>query len=381
VRSESEGAPHSMEGIVLPLMTSAAHSNRQPRPLILLPPARAPGADAAEPNATAAPARGGPNDARQLEGASETADNGGSRHLSGDCRKLRQLRGAPEAVAQACAYFHTDAQTALLAFFSSKRTKGGVIRVAFVDAERRPAIGRSMEFSPCAARFNRTVASGRAAGDSYSQKFGAELLVPRGLRSGVSGHVATVTDVASADYVLIELCNIGRAWSGKNLRDLAPYLMSSYPELAALWRTQRSRFLITLTGDHGPCVQSNEKVGQIRTREWIDESVRGATMLMNEGSTQGGCYTPGTDIVIPTTAVLVEQGPHQCLSAAADDALLLLLLRDEQREAETTTTAQKRRNPLVFFAGKLDSKIRRHVVSLANDHPEFFVPSNLSGDE
>ena len=264
------------------------------------------------------------------------------------------LEDAPREILKACAYFRPDVREMLRVFFGKSK---GTIRMAFFDAEQRPAIGKTMDFSSCSARLNRTVHQhGRTSSSDYAQKFGAEVLVPRGLRWGVSSHVIPVTDAAEADYILVELCNIGRAWSGHTLRELAPHIGTD-KTLANLWREQRPRFLITLTGDHGPCVQSSEKIGQFKTRAWIDEAVRGATMLMNEGSTQGGCYAPGKDVVIPTSAVLVEQG---CLQCSASHTMP--------------------RQPLVFFAGKLDSKVRHRVVELI-DHPDFFVPHNLSGED
>lgn len=298
-----------------------------------------------EPTMTAMPASSKTSEGRDSLPADDTREPNDGCHL---------LETAPREVFRACAYFRPDMREMLGIFFGKPK---GTIRLAFFDAERRPAIGKTMDLSSCSARLNRTVEQhGRTSSSDYAQKFGAEVLVPRGLRWSVSGHVIPVTNAAEADYILVELCNIGRTWSGHTLRELAPHIGSD-KTVANLWQKQRPRFLITLTGDHGPCVQSSEKIGQFRTRAWIDEAVRGATMLLNEGSTQGGCYVSGKDVVIPTSAVLVEQGSLRCSS-------------------RNTMSRQ----PLVFFAGKLDSKVRHRVVELIN-HPDFFVPHNLTGED
>jgi hypothetical protein len=273
----------------------------------------------------------------------------------------RHLRNAPTVIQSACAAFRTEAVAPLGDFF---RPPGQLIRVAVADAEAsrgQPRVPKPMEQSSCASNLNKTVQKyGRTESD-FAHKFAAEVLLPRGLRN--SRFVASAT-LADADYVLVTLCNIGHANNGETIREIVPFVTKD-PALARAWALRRGRFLLTLTGDHGPCIQSNEKAGQFKARQWIDANLRGTTMLLNEGSTQSGCYNADTDVVIPTTAVLVEQGPLACrLPVLAD------------------TRADSRARPhLAFFAGKLDSKIRRDIAKAYVDTPAFYLPARLaSGD-
>ena len=93
-----------------------------------------------------------------------------------------------------------------------------------------------------------------------------------------------------------------------------------------------------LTGDHGPCRNSNEKVGRYRRRKWLEPRLRSSTLLMHEGSLQNGCYDPRKDVVVPTAAMARAAG-GECPAAP--------------------------RTVLAYFAGKPDSEVRRELIKMA----------------
>eukprot|EP00035_Acanthoeca_spectabilis_P026258 m.461947 g.461947 ORF g.461947 m.461947 type:complete len:493 (+) comp22464_c0_seq1:248-1726(+) len=258
------------------------------------------------------------------------------------------FRGASSLVANACDVFLADTRAQLASFF---RDGGPVVRLGIVDGEARFP-GKSIEKSSCSFRFNKSVLKfGRTESD-FAHKFAAELLLPRGLRN--SAHIEIV-GVDKADYVMVEMCNIGVMNSGEAIREIAPFIMKN-TTLKEMWKNHKAKFLLTLTGDHGPCIQSNEKAGQTKTRRWIDDSLRGATKLMSEGSKQGGCYDPPSDVVIPTSAILVEQDPLRC--------------------------PRVERKHLAFFTGKLDSLVRRDISKKFSGDSRFYIPERVqSGND
>ena len=261
---------------------------------------------------------------------------------SGSC--MTALRHAPDIVRNICGRWHRDAVMDIARFFEQPQP---ALRVAFVDAEARNGRG-SIERSLCTHRFNKTVMGSGWTSSDFAHKFAAELLIPRGMRN--SRFVSSVS-VPDADYVLVQFCNIGTANNGHTLRDIPSY-MTTHKDTAVVWRDKRHRVLLTLTGDHGPCIQSNEKANQIKERQWIDDTVRGATLLMNEGSKLGKCYNAQTDVVIPTSAIITEQGSLQC--------------------------PPTKQSHLIFFAGKLDSRVRRDLIKTFKTDPDFYLPDTLT---
>ncbi len=205
--------------------------------------------------------------------------------------------------------------------------------------------------SQCGQHFNASLTNQDASG--YVQKFSAELLVPSYLKR--SPYV--LVGEGESDFTVVEFCDIGRSNGGWSVRDL-PKIMEMESDFTRSWQLNRSSFVIVLTGDHGPCIQSNEKAGAFRTRKWIEEGIRNATFVLNEGSRQGGCYSPTKDIIVPTPVI-----PKLYPSIEMCEMLIT------------------ERKHLMFFTGKGDSLVRRDLMKTYAHDPDFFGPEKLSLSE
>ena len=298
--------------------------------------------------------------------------------------------GLPRSIASACSLVYPEVQPLLAQFWGGATGRTQPLRLQFLNVEplfvrfetdrknakRAVAMGgqplakpggqplakpgnrnfsdRSMTTSTCGWKFRKAVAKAGTPESDYLHKFSAELLLPEGLKRSPhrvgSGGVNASTP---PDYTIVEFCNIGRASQGQSLADLAEVI--SLDEAAGKrWAADRSSFVVVLTGDHGPCIQSNEKVGAFKRRRWISEDVREVGMLMNEGSMQGGCYLPSKDVVIPTPVVQAHYPKMTC-----------------------DTLPVTHRKHLMFFAGKLDAEVRDDLITSYKNDPDFYSPKRI----
>ena len=227
------------------------------------------------------------------------------------------------------------------------------LKIAVINLEESSKQG-SLVASPCAKAFNKTYFEGRQQTRDYAQKFASELLIPLAMKASPY----MWEDPLTADWIIVELCSIGRARQGQ-IQQQIPILMQTTKVGSALWAQRKNRLLLTLTGDHGPCKQSNEKAGQFRERPWIESQLKGVPMLLNEGSTQGGCYDASKDITVPSTAVVV--GSFQRDPPAQSS-------REATETEQCSTLPLNERRHLGFFAGKIDSEVRKYLYEAVGDN-------------
>lgn len=329
----------------------------------------------------AAPPRGGQQMGSQqskLDSPPPSDDSGGA----GGSPCTVAPASLPRSIASACSLVYPEVQPLLAQFWGGAAGRRQPLRLQFLNVEplfvqfetdkknakKAAAMGgqllakpggrdfsdRSLMKSTCGWKFGNAVAKTGTPESDYLHKFSAELLLPEGLRRSphrVGGGGANAS--AQPDYTIVEFCNIGRASQGQSLADLAEVI--SMDEAAGKrWATDRSSFVVVLTGDHGPCIQSNEKAGALKRRRWLSEDVREVRFLMNEGSRQGGCYLPRKDVVIPTPVVQAHYPKMAC-----------------------DTLPITRRKHLIFFAGKLDAEVRDDLVTAYKNDADFYSPTRI----
>ena len=263
----------------------------------------------------------------------------------------------PVSVRQLCPAMQGHMWAEARAFFTAR---GRPLKIAVVNLEAQVRRGSGhLAQTKCGKYFNNSL-QGLGAGRTrdYSYKFAAELLLPLGLRRSPY----FTEDAAAADWVVLELCIIGRTWQGQILNDV-PGMLGASPRAQPLWHNgsgrAAGRLLITLVGDHGPCIQSNEKAGQLKKRAWTSDAVGPLGMLMNEGSRQGGCYNPAKDLTVPTSAIVLGRPRRACADPSARAA------------------GQPPRPNLAFFSGKKDSEVRRELYKQLQGSPGLLFPDSL----
>ena len=218
--------------------------------------------------------------------------------------------------------------------------------------------------SQCAKSFNKTYFEGRQQTRDYAQKFASELLIPLAMKASPY----MWEDPMTADWIFVEYCIIGRARQGHFQKQI-PKLLEKTKAGSELWAQRRDRLLLTLSGDHGPCKQSNEKAGQIRERKWIESQLKGTPMLLNEGSTQGGCYNASKDITVPTTAVVMgsyQSAAHPPLPPPTSESARKVREAADTEQCKTLPLSERRN--LGFFAGKIDSEVRDYLYKNFGDN-------------
>lgn len=300
--------------------------------------------------------------------------------------------GMPHSIKTLCTVVKRGVWPRMQAFFSADADAAGVVdhpqlsrrtppprlKVAVLNLEETSKQG-TLEASPCAKKFNRTYFEGRMQTKDYAQKFASELLIPIAMKASPYFW----DDPMTADWIVVEHCSIGRAKQGQ-LQQQIPSLMQKTKWGPEVWAQRRDRVLLTLTGDHGPCTQSNEKLGQFRERPWIEPRLKGIPMMLNEGSTQGGCYTPGKDFTVPSTAVV--SGSHDGSRSRSRSRVARsnegeggdAYATEDQGggggdgtgDTECATLPLSKRRHLGFFAGKIDSEVRKDLYKIFADNVE-----------
>ena len=278
-----------------------------------------------------------------------------ARHLPASLRPLCPLLNAPLAPRLAQYY-----STAVPAFK--------------VHVQHLHPFGTSFEDTPCFAHFSRlclgqpegpslvcpnsTTRGGRApkkgkqSNSLYTGKFMAETLIPMGLKLSPQ-HTA---DPAEADVVLVSSCTVAYGREGSLAGRIVGHILEG--PTAQRWKKAPADFVVIGTNDHGFCANSKERFEDTKSATglempqkdpgWHDEKLKGATALLNEGSTQHRCFRSGIDVTIPTSQVV---GNNPACPAAQNMT----------------------RSRLAFLAGKASSRLRWHLAKKFKDDPDFVV--------
>lgn len=276
----------------------------------------------------------------------------------------------PRSISSACDTFYDWSKPLLRQFFVLEKDP---LRLdfLFVPPPQQARRNNAHQTPPptlfktsCAREFNKSRMQGSAYTDAYAAKFAAEVLIPFGLRQSPYFSRYIGNSVKTPDFVVVELCNVFGAHHAHMIPSIHTYI-TSLSQYAEAWHVNKSNFVVTLTWDHGPCVLSNEKNNAFQNRTWMDERIRGATLLQNEGSVQGGCYHRGSDFVIPTSVIILDK----YTSGAQPSARC------------TREPVRNNRSGSIFFAGKLDSLIRRNIAEYFNHDTDFYLPASLHHNE
>lgn len=282
------------------------------------------------------------------------------RHIPGGVVGCPAPAGSPRlppSVRQLCRVMRGNMWAEMQTFF----TTPSPLKIAFANLEvqvgKKP-VGQLIS-TKCAQYFNKSVGGGHGGRvQEYSYKFAAELLLPHGLKQ--SPYFSP--DAAAADWVVLEICVIGRTWQGQIQADIGRFLDADL-RTRWLWANgtapTATRLLLTLVGDHGPCKQSNEKVNQFKKRIWVAPSVEPLSLLLNEGSRQGGCYSPAKDLTVPTSATVLGR---------------------PRRTSCEEGTGSARKN-LAFFSGKINSDVRKDIYKHLKGTAGLLVPDKMTPNE
>eukprot|EP00035_Acanthoeca_spectabilis_P017170 m.358892 g.358892 ORF g.358892 m.358892 type:complete len:515 (-) comp16621_c0_seq1:1444-2988(-) len=183
---------------------------------------------------------------------------------------------------------------------------------------------------------------------AYTNKFMAEMLIPT---TALLSRYATAS-VEGADVILLSRCIASRGQGGSEVSLVPKEILKQGGVLAAAWKKRPSTFMLVLTNDHGPCENKKEpRLDEPVEFLWHSKDIGVATLLMNEGSTQQGCYRPSHDIVIPTSVVVGTLGLEGC-----------------SNPVDTPTEGRKH---LAFMAGTDSSRVRFHIYNAFKNDADF----------
>lgn len=123
----------------------------------------------------------------------------------------------PNSVAGLCSVVREGVWEQLLEFYGAKQQPP--LRI-FVQSADPP--GQAMLQGPCEKLFVKEFKKRAANDNPYAIKFAAELLIPSTLRKTRYAAISA----AAADFVLLEVCIIGRGQQGQYVQDVAERLIS-----------------------------------------------------------------------------------------------------------------------------------------------------------
>ena len=283
----------------------------------------------------------------------ESAANGGTepnkgRNRAADSKActLASDPRVPPSVQTLCSVTTRRVQAQLTAFFHGELDP---LRVFVEDADVRP-----MQGGPCEKLFNRAFNKREAHDNPYASKFAAELLIPIAMQ-----HTAySVKDPEEANFFLAASCVMGQGQQGQHTVVAADLVRERY---GTYWERNGGRdHGFVLTADHGPCLLFRERMGsqndffKYKRKRWQTDAIKGATLLVNEGSLHGGCYDPTKDIVVPTSVV---HNPEPLRCARDGDA------------GEGPPVQH-----LAFLGGLSSSTLRLHIRNHYAEDADFFTP-------
>eukprot|EP00051_Salpingoeca_urceolata_P031757 m.12856 g.12856 ORF g.12856 m.12856 type:complete len:462 (+) comp4373_c0_seq1:132-1517(+) len=255
----------------------------------------------------------------------------------------QDLDGLPRTIQALCGIARPLVWRAMQTFF---RASPPVFRLSVTSV--------TPDVHKCSNLYKKEMAKAGVQGKElpYTTKFAAELLFPLLLRASPWA-TEDASDSSDAAMHVIDACIIGQGQQGQRIPTVVR-LLRAHPVLGRRFEaTGGEGFVMTMTGDHGPCLLFKDRAGKddyqrTKTKIWHDYSIVNATFLMNEGSHHGGCYSPTKDVVIPTP-VVHTLSPLPC---AKPDIL--------------------NRKTKIFLAGRTSSKTRQRIQERYADDPAFY---------
>eukprot|EP00049_Salpingoeca_infusionum_P022427 m.6661 g.6661 ORF g.6661 m.6661 type:complete len:455 (+) comp5180_c0_seq2:136-1500(+) len=215
--------------------------------------------------------------------------------------------------------------------------------------------GKTLKETPCYKQYSKEIDDEALMDRPYISKFADEITIPSALRH--SRYLApSPFSEGGADFVFVEECITGRGQQGQFVPRLIMQLEHS-EDNKLTWAENRTRHIVTLTGDHGPCQLFREHAGgnafyAHRETPWLHSHLRDMVVLQHEGSLANGCYHAEKDVVIPTPVISTTTPSLSCEGAISNN-----------------------RDHLVFLGGRSSSKIRQRIAKLFQDDPDVYSPT------